>query len=102
MVMLVQVMFLAEAVLGKEHYIASDDSSLTAAPSGFHSVVARGHTEPDPSLDVKLDLDGKPVLAPQGKPLHVDDYKHSSFSQSEYLLYQESQARIRYMLTMAF
>ena len=96
-----QVMFLAEAALGQEHNITRDPS-LKQAPAGFHSVVARGLTEPDPSQDVKLTLDGSAVMVPQGQPVQVSEYAGSGFSQSEYLLYEESQARIRYMLTMKF
>lgn len=95
-------MFLAEAALGKEHHITVDDPSLTKPPSGFQSVVAKGHTEPDPSQDARVELDGKAVQVPQGKPVQVPEFKNSSFMQSEYLLYKESQARIRYMLTMKF
>lgn len=95
-------MFLAEAALGTEHHITVDDSSLRHPPPGFESVVAKGHTEPDPSQDVKLELDGNSVQVPQGKPVCIPQYSNSSFMQSEYLLYQESQARIRYMLTMNF
>jgi hypothetical protein len=32
--------------LGKEHTITIDDSSLKKPPANFHSVVARGQTEP--------------------------------------------------------
>lgn len=95
-------MFLTEAALGQEHHITRDDPSLTKAPAGCHSVVAKGRTEPDPSQDVKLDLEGNAVQVPQGKPVQVPQFQNSSFTQSEYLLYQESQARIRYMLTMRF
>ena len=97
-----QVMFLAEGALGKEHHITRDDPSLTKAPAGFESVVARGRTEPDPSQAVKLEIEGNAVQVPQGKPVHVPEFNNSSFTQSEYLLYHESQARIRYMLTMKF
>lgn len=69
---------------------------------GFIPVVARGCTEPDPSQDFMLDLEGNVVRVPQGKPIQVADFEKSSFSKSEYLLYKESQARIRYMLTMKF
>ena len=40
------IMFLNEVALGKEKIITRDDSSLRAAPSGFQSVLAKGHTEP--------------------------------------------------------
>jgi hypothetical protein len=33
--------------------------------SGWNSVVARGHREPDPSRDTTIKLDGKPVTVPQ-------------------------------------
>jgi poly [ADP-ribose] polymerase 2/3/4 len=92
------VMFLAEATLGKEHTIVKDDSSLKAAPPGFDCIVARGHTEPDPKDDITITLDGKKVIVPQGKPIKVPAYSKSSFTQSEYLLYKESQVRLRYVL----
>lgn len=92
------VMFLAEVALGKEHSITRDDSSLKVAPKGFDSVVARGCVEPDPSKEVSMKIDGKNVTVPQGKPIEMTQYKGSSFSQSEYLIYKESQHRIRYAL----
>ena len=95
-------MFLAEAALGKEHHITRDDSSLTSAPTGFQSVVAKGRTEPSPGQDAHLTLDGHAVTIAQSKAEQVPRYKDSNFMQSEYLLYKEGQARIRYMLTMKF
>jgi poly [ADP-ribose] polymerase 2/3/4 len=95
-------MFLAEAALGKEHHITRDDPSLTTAPSGFESVVAKGQTEPSSSQDAQITLDGHAVHVAQSKAEHVAQYKDSNFMQSEYLLYKESQARVRYMLTMKF
>lgn len=90
------VMFLAEVALGKEHSITRDDSSLKAAPKGFDSVVARGRTEPDPKKDVVRKYDGKNVIIPTGKPIKMAQHSKSSFSQSEYLVYKESQIRLRY------
>jgi poly [ADP-ribose] polymerase len=92
------VMFLAEVALGKEHSITRDDRSLKSAPKGFHSVVARGRTEPDPKHDVVRKFDGKDVIVPQGKPVPQKAYAKSSFSQTEYLVYDESQIRLRYAL----
>lgn len=92
------VMFLTEAALGREHTITKDNSSLRAAPSGYDSVVARGRTEPDPTKDMTWKFDGCEVTVPQGKPISQSQYKNSNFSQSEYLLYRESQVRIRYVL----
>lgn len=91
-------MFLAEAALGKEHTITRDDSSLKAAPKGYHCIVARGHTEPDPKDDVEITIAGKKVIVPVGKPIKQPQYAKSTFTQSEYLLYSESQVRLRYVL----
>ncbi|KAM9325285.1 protein mono-ADP-ribosyltransferase PARP3 [Gastrophryne carolinensis] len=96
------IMFLNEVALGKEYHITQDDPSLRAAPKGYHSVVARGWTEPDPDSDYKLTLDGRNIVVPQGKPKNLSKFKGSSFSQSEYLVYKESQARMRYLLLLQF
>jgi poly [ADP-ribose] polymerase 2/3/4 len=92
------VMFLAEAALGKEHSIVRDDSSLKVAPKGFDSIVARGHTEPDPKSDIIREYEGKKVIVPIGKLIPQPEYKKSSFTQSEYLVYREDQVRLRYAI----
>lgn len=56
------IMFLNEVALGKSHVITRDDSSLIKAPAGSDSVLAKGMTEPDPSKDLTIDLDGKKVV----------------------------------------
>ncbi|KAM6928328.1 protein mono-ADP-ribosyltransferase PARP3 [Xenentodon cancila] len=94
------VMFLSEVALGKEHTITKDDSSLKKAPKGFDSVVARGQVEPDPSKDVTITLEGKQVSVPQGKPVRQPQFSESCFSNSEYLIYKESQCRLRYLLEL--
>lgn len=93
-------MFLNEVALGKEHTITRDNSSLKKAPAGFDSVVARGSVEPDPSKDVFITLEGKKVAVPQGKPIDQPQFSNSSFGNSEYLIYKESQCRIRYLLEL--
>ncbi len=56
----------------------------------------------DPTDDVSIVLDGKTITVPQGKPVPFSKFSTSSFSQSEYLVYKESQARIRYLLKLKF
>ncbi len=62
---------------------------------------ARGQCEPDPKEDTTLKLGGKAVVVPQGNPTPADlshvnaAHGHTSFSQSEYLVYDESQVRVR-------
>ena len=55
----------------------------------------------DPKDDTAVTLDKKPVAVPQGTPIPTS-YSNSGFSQSEYLIYKESQCRLRYMLKMKF
>eukprot|EP00466_Bigelowiella_natans_P008644 jgi/Bigna1/145344/aug1.98_g20052 len=66
------IMFLCETVLGKEKHIIHDDPELRRAPSGYNSVVAQGHYEPDPTQKRSR-------------------YEHSDFTSTEYLVYNESQ-----------
>ncbi|XP_036733919.2 protein mono-ADP-ribosyltransferase PARP3 isoform X2 [Manis pentadactyla] len=91
-------MFLAEVALGREHHITINEPGLKQPPPGFDSVVARGHTEPDPTQDMVLELDGQRVAVPQGQPMPCPEFSSSSFSQSEYLIYLESQCRLRYLV----
>lgn len=54
----------------------------------------------DPSKDTFITLDGKEVAVPQGKAIQQPQYSGSSFGNSEYLIYRESQCRIRYLLEL--
>eukprot|EP01083_Nonionella_stella_P105801 304568_1 len=96
------IMFLNEVALGKEHHITYDDSSLRKAPSGYDSVVAQGHQDPDPKGNEVIHLNGNDVIVPAGKPKNRSKYSNSSFYQSEYLVYKESQTQIRYLLQCKF
>ncbi|KAI1888016.1 hypothetical protein AGOR_G00180700 [Albula goreensis] len=69
-------------------------------PEGHHSVVAQGKTEPDPIMDITVQLDGREVNVPQGQPVEQPDYVNSSFDKSEYVIYKESQCRIRYLVLL--
>ncbi|KAL7635608.1 UNVERIFIED_CONTAM: hypothetical protein RMT77_014677 [Armadillidium vulgare] len=91
-------MFLTEVALGKMKFITSVDCSLTSAPDGYDSIVARGQNEPDPKKDKKWTIEDHEVIIPVGKPIPQKKFKGSQFSQSEYLVYKESQARIRYII----
>ncbi|XP_068171276.1 protein mono-ADP-ribosyltransferase PARP3-like [Antennarius striatus] len=94
------VMFLCEVALGQEKTITKDNSSLKSAPPGFDSVVARGSVEPDPSQDTFITLEGKKIAVPQGKPISQPQFSGSHFCNSEYLIYKESQCRLRYLLEL--
>jgi len=95
-------MFLNEVALGEEKHITKDDCTLKAAPPGYDCVIAQGRTEPDPKDDIVYKFEGKDVVVPQGKPIQRAQYNTSSFSQTEYLVYKESQVHIRYLLKFQF
>ena len=56
----------------------------------------------DPKVDTSMTFGGKKIVVPQGKPISMPQYSSSYFSQSEYLVYKESQTRIRYLLKLKF
>jgi len=91
-------MFLCEAQLGSMFLTKRDDHTLKKAPEGYDSVVARGHREPDPEKNKVVQLSGRPVVVPVGKPVPQKEFSDSSFNQSEYLVYQENQVRLRYLV----
>lgn len=95
-------MFIDEVVLGKCHEITRDDHTLVKAPAGFDSVLAQGWTEPEASGDITVKIDGRDVVVPQAKVAKRAKWNSSSFSQSEYLVYRESQVRMRYMLEIVW
>ena len=47
----------------------------------------------------ELEFGGKKVAVPQGRPVPNPQFAHSSFWQDEYLLYDESQLQMRYLIT---
>jgi len=95
------VMFLGEAILGREHHIYLDDFSLVAPPPGYDSVVAKGRIENDPAGNVEILLYGNTVVVPTGKPVQqTGPAANSTFMNSEYMVYKESQAAVRYVMTV--
>ncbi|KAM9592929.1 LOW QUALITY PROTEIN: protein mono-ADP-ribosyltransferase PARP3 [Trichechus inunguis] len=94
----ISYMFLGEVALGGEHHITISKPILNQPPPGFDSVIARGHTEPDPTQDTELELDGRGVKVPQGQPVPCSEFNSSDFFKSEYLIYNESQCHLRYPL----
>jgi poly [ADP-ribose] polymerase len=109
------VMFLCEAALGNQRFVTKDgevrwnDKDPVSAFKA-NSVLAVGNTEPDAAADMTVKFDGKDVVVPQGavkpNPLAAEKCdkgtSSSSFSQSEYLIYNEAQCTIRYVLKMKF
>jgi poly [ADP-ribose] polymerase len=105
------VMFLVEAALGKQRFITKNgevgwNEKDPVSKHNANSCLAIGTTEPDPADDIVHEFDGISVTVPQGKvvpnPLLKSHGDHSNYSQSEYLIYDETQVRIRYVLKMKF
>jgi len=93
------LMVLNEVAIGKQHEITQDDSSLRKAPNGYDSVIAQGRTEPDPKHEITLPASfGHEMIVAQGKPIDRNEFAGSSFFQSEYLVYDEGQNYMRYLL----
>jgi poly [ADP-ribose] polymerase len=93
------VMFLAEAALGKQFNVFKETSEVHAlrqAPPGYDSVKAVGRG--CPAGHVKLELDGRAVGFATGQATRVREDASSSFSQNEFLVYDESQVRLRYLV----
>ncbi|KAJ1618763.1 hypothetical protein T492DRAFT_1151168 [Pavlovales sp. CCMP2436] len=119
-------MFLCEAALGRASVVHHDRAELTRAPHGFDSVVTESLTQPDPACDVELILGGRAARFATGplqdKPppqaaaaaTSAPDAAgasaagagkktarvHTAFSQTEYLVYDELQVRLRYLVKL--
>jgi poly [ADP-ribose] polymerase len=94
-------MFLCEGALGKSYSVTSDDhhvSSLKKAPEGFDSVHVVGTITP--KFWTSINIDGRSVEVPETKA-HLSGID-SAFRHDEFLVYDESQVRIRYIVTVNF
>lgn len=89
-------MFLCEGALGKTHVIEDDDWTIKKPPAGYDSILAIGRIAPKAWKDIEVDE--KNVSVPQAGP--VDQNRNSSFHHDEFLVYDEGQVRIRYVLTV--
>ena len=92
-------MFLCEGALGKTHSVTSDGShasSLKKAPKGYDSVHAVGQVTPKSWTETKIEE--KDVTVPKDKA--HDSGVQSSFYHDEFLVYDEAQVRLRYVLTV--
>lgn len=103
------VMFLCEAALGDQKHITQDgvigwNDKDPLKGTKYNSCLAVGQTEPNPKDDKTVNFDGRPVTVPQGKVVANPELAGgtSSFSQSEYLVYDAAQVRIRYVIKMKF
>eukprot|EP00177_Eucheuma_denticulatum_P001083 GFKZ01001975.1.p1 GENE.GFKZ01001975.1~~GFKZ01001975.1.p1 ORF type:complete len:974 (+),score=144.25 GFKZ01001975.1:40-2922(+) len=91
-------MFLAQAALGTICEIQQGDSSLTKPPVGYNSIRACGRQAPSELSDLKFGP--QVVQVPVGVPVDNPYTANSDFFQDEFLVYNEAQVRIRYVITV--
>ncbi|KAK7068526.1 Poly [ADP-ribose] polymerase 3 [Halocaridina rubra] len=95
-------MFLIETALGRIKYVKMGNSSLKKPPDGFNCVGAKGRLEPDSSKDQIRTFGGKRVIIPVGAPSRQKDFESSGFLRTEYVVYNEEQMRLRYLVKFSF
>uniref|UniRef100_A0A914E036 Poly [ADP-ribose] polymerase n=1 Tax=Acrobeloides nanus TaxID=290746 RepID=A0A914E036_9BILA len=81
--------------------ISKADYEGDKLPDGKHSVRGLGEIGPDPS-EFKTSDDG--CLVPCGKPIELKEHKEKgcSLNYNEYVVYDESQIRMRYLVELEF
>jgi hypothetical protein len=94
-------MLLCEVALGKQKELRSSSEYCESLPSGFDSVKALGRQEPDPSNNVSLP---NGCIIPLGQLVNSqykpDEYYqvHYRSNENQYVVYNEAQVCIRYIL----
>ena len=73
--------------LSREFYRLTDDTPLPVEEAAVHEAIG-----------LSYDHFTRTVIVPQGKPIPQLQYKKSSLTQSEFLVYSERQVRLRYVL----
>ena len=92
-------LLLCEAALGSMNELFDADFNASSLPSGKHSTKGMGSITPDSRHFVKLD-DG--CVIPSGPPVEADTTRKPSLLYNEYVVYHESQVRLRYLVKMMF
>lgn len=95
----VGLLLLCEVALGKMYELLKSDENLPAnMPDGFDSVKGVGKNKTDPETHIKIEDD---ILVPIGKQVAAKGDK-KKLLYNEYIIYQESQAMIRYIVQVQF
>ncbi|KAL6078683.1 Poly [ADP-ribose] polymerase 1 [Balamuthia mandrillaris] len=89
------IMLLNEVALGTMNELLNDQYMEKPSP-GTHSTKALGATAPNPAKTVVWDG----VQVPKGEPIHTGI--RSSCSHNEYIVYDTSQIKMRYLLMLDF
>jgi len=92
------LMVLSEVALGNPYRLLGA-KYMEKPPKGFQSTLGQGKTEPNPKEWEKLE-DG--VLVPCGKGTVSPVVKTSTLQYNEYIVYDTSQVKMRYLLRLNF
>lgn len=90
-------MLLVEAALGRSYEVFEDHSLLVGPPPGYNSVRACGRQAPAGYKTVRLDNTQVSVAIMGAQPQM--NAAQSSFTQDEFVVYDEAQIRLRYLVT---
>ncbi|GAU93583.1 hypothetical protein RvY_05505 [Ramazzottius varieornatus] len=94
------LMLLSDVALGNM-YERTAAKSITRLPKDFHSVKGCGRTEPDPKQTITTE-DGVEIPMGHPKDAGLANSAHSSLLYNEYIVYNEAQVNIRYLLKVKF
>lgn len=96
----VGLLLLCEVALGDCHELLDADYEADKLPSGKHSTKGLGQTGPDPKNSVTLDG----MTVPMGPGVHTGATNSKGYSllYNEFIVYNPSQARMRYLLRIKF
>eukprot|EP00178_Gracilaria_changii_P010717 TRINITY_DN310_c0_g1_i1.p1 TRINITY_DN310_c0_g1~~TRINITY_DN310_c0_g1_i1.p1 ORF type:complete len:1239 (-),score=162.41 TRINITY_DN310_c0_g1_i1:252-3968(-) len=91
-------MVLVEAALGRSYEVFEEQKFLLAPPHGYNSLRACGRQAPAGYKNVRLD-NVQVSIAVMGAQPQMNAAR-SSFSQDEFVVYDEAQVRLRYLVTV--
>jgi hypothetical protein len=99
------IMFLADVALGDSFPVVGDSSKaqrFSKAPSGFHSTHAIGRTGPPGSGDVTINARGTRPKLTLATAASVARSHQSAFANDEFVVYDEAQVNLRYLVLLRF
>ncbi|XP_072171566.1 poly [ADP-ribose] polymerase 1-like [Diadema setosum] len=91
------LMLLSEVALG-DMYELRGAQGMSKPPAGKHSTKGMGRTEPDPTGTQTVEDN---LLVPMGKGMN-SNISYSSLLYNEYIVYDVSQVKLRYLIKMKF
>lgn len=92
-------MLLCEVALGKVKELQTQFEAVDSLPKGFDSVKAVGNEEPNPAGNISMP---NGAIIPLGAPINTSRQnggrRWQSFANNQYIVYNESQVVIRYIV----